>query len=129
MRTKKLLKRLVATPMSRAQFLWSFVVMRALFCCWSSRSCSAFAYLVFRSRRRTDSAAARSLAARGPGVRGAGAPGRVAGAEHADGERLINLVMLPMFVTSELLFHGRFRTACSPVQDPPAHALNDALPR
>src|SRR5207237_9167182 len=31
MRTRKLLKRLVATPMSRVQFLWSFVLMRALF--------------------------------------------------------------------------------------------------
>src|SRR5258708_34430051 len=31
MRRRKLLKRLVATPMSRAEFLWSFVIMRALF--------------------------------------------------------------------------------------------------
>ena len=31
MRTRKLLKRLMATPMSRAQFLWSFVLMRAAF--------------------------------------------------------------------------------------------------
>ena len=41
MRTRKLLKRLVATPMSRAQFLLSFVLMRALFLFLELPVCSA----------------------------------------------------------------------------------------
>src|SRR5205823_2808545 len=44
---KKLLKRLVATPMSRAQFLWSFVVMRALFLLMELPVLLGFAWLVF----------------------------------------------------------------------------------
>src|SRR5436853_7262589 len=50
MRTKKLLKRLVATPMSRAQFLWSFVVMRALFLLLEMPVLLGFARLVFGVR-------------------------------------------------------------------------------
>src|SRR6202011_6408661 len=46
MRTKKLLKRLVATPMSRAQFLWSFVVMGALFLLLGLPVLLGLAYLV-----------------------------------------------------------------------------------
>ncbi len=48
MRTRKLLKRLVATPMSRAQFLTSFVLMRALFLFLELPVLLGFGWLAFK---------------------------------------------------------------------------------
>lgn len=47
MRTRNLLKRLVATPMSRAQFLLSFVLMRALFILFALPVLLGFAWAAF----------------------------------------------------------------------------------
>src|SRR5262249_36707367 len=46
-RTKKLLKRMVATPMSRTQFLFSFVVLRLLFTLVELPVLLGFARLMF----------------------------------------------------------------------------------
>ena len=50
MRTRKLIKRLVATPMRRSDFLLGFVLMRALFLCLELPMLLGFAYLAFDVR-------------------------------------------------------------------------------
>jgi ABC-type polysaccharide/polyol phosphate export permease len=130
MRTKKLLKRLVATPMSRAQFLWSFVVMRALFLLMELPVLLGFAWLVFKV-----GVAGSVLLMLGVSLLGALAfaglgllvASRAQNTQTVSG--LINLVMLPMFVASGVFFStARFPDAVQPVlRLLPLTALNDAL--
>jgi ABC-2 type transport system permease protein len=130
MRTKKLLKRLVATPMSRAQFLWSFVVMRALFLLMELPVLLGFAYLVFQV-----GVAGSILLLLGISLLGALAfaglgllvASRAQNTQTVSG--LINLVMLPMFVASGVFFStARFPEGVQPLlRVLPLTALNDAL--
>jgi ABC-2 type transport system permease protein len=130
MRTKKLLKRLVATPMSRAQFLWSFVVMRALFLLMELPVLLGFAYLIFKV-----GVAGSLLLVLGVSLLGALAfagiglllASRARNTQTVSG--LINLVMLPMFVASGVFFStARFPDAVQPfLRVLPLTALNDAL--
>ncbi len=130
MRTKKLLKRLVATPMSRAQFLWSFVVMRALFLLMELPVLLGFAWLVFRVGVAGSFALLLgvsligALAFAGIGLLVAA---RAQNTQTVTG--LINLVMLPMFVGSGVFFStARFPDAVQPfLRVLPLTALNDAV--
>jgi len=130
MRTKKLLKRLVATPMSRAQFLWSFVVMRALFLLMELPVLLGFAWLVFSVGVAGSIALlvgislVGALAFAGIGLLVAS---RAQNTQTVSG--LINLVMLPMFVGSGVFFStARFPDAVQPfLRVLPLTALNDAL--
>src|SRR5260370_19073603 len=105
MRTRKLLKRLVATPMSRAQFLWSFVIMRALFLLLELPILLGFAWLAFKVGVAGSLpvlvgvciVGAMSFAGLGLLV-----ASRAPNTQTVSG--LINLVMLPMFVGSGLFF-------------------------
>ena len=130
MRTRKLLKRLVATPMSRAQFLWSFVVMRALFLLLELPVLLGFAYLVFQVGVAGSIllllavSLLGALAFAGLGLLVAS---RAQNTQTVSG--LINLVMLPMFVTSGVFFStARFPDGVQPLlRVLPLTALNDAL--
>jgi len=130
MRTKKLLKRLVATPMSRAQFLWSFVVMRALFLLMELPVLLGFAWFVFRVGVAGSFALLLgvsligALAFAGIGLLVAA---RAQNTQTVTG--LINLVMLPMFVGSGVFFStSRFPDAVQPfLRVLPLTALNDGL--
>jgi len=130
MRTKKLLKRLMATPMSRAAFLWSFVVMRALFLLLEVPVLLGFAWLVFKVGVAGSLplligvSLLGALAFAGLGLLVAS---RARNTQTVSG--LINLVMLPMFVGSGVFFStARFPDAVQPVlRILPLTALNDAL--
>jgi len=130
MRTRKLLKRLVATPMSRAEFLVSFVLMRAFFLFLELPVLLGFGKLAF------DVGVAGSL----PLLVGVALTGAMsfAGlgllvASRAQNTQtvsgLINLVMLPMFVASGVFFStARFPGALQPwIRALPLTALNDAM--
>jgi ABC-type polysaccharide/polyol phosphate export permease len=130
MRTRKLLKRLVATPMSRAQFLWSFVIMRALFLLLELPILLGFAWLAFKVGVAGSLpllvgvciVGAMSFAGLGLLV-----ASRAQNTQTVSG--LINLVMLPMFVGSGVFFStARFPEAVQPfLRALPLTALNDAL--
>ncbi len=130
MRTKKLLKRLVATPMSRAQFLWSFVIMRALFLLLELPVLLGFAWLVFKVGVAGSLplllavSLLGALAFAGIGLLVAA---RAQNTQTVSG--LINLVMLPMFVGSGVFFStARFPDGVQPfLRVLPLTALNDAL--
>ena len=130
MRTRKLLKRLVATPMSRAQFLWSFVLMRGLFLLFELPVLLGFGFFAFHV----------GIAGSLPLLIGCGLLGALAFsglgllvASRAQNTQtvsgLINLVMMPMFVGSGVFFStSRFPEAVQPfVRVLPLTALNDAL--
>ena len=130
MRTRKLLKRLVATPMSRAQFLSSFVMMRALFLFIELPVLLGFASLAFKV----------GVAGSLPLLVGVSFLGAMtfAGigllvASRAQNTQtvagLINLVMLPMFVTSGVFFSvARFPESLQPlIRALPLTALIDAM--
>lgn len=130
MRTKKLLKRLVATPMSHGQFLWSFVVMRAIFLLLELPVLLGFAYLVFGVGIAGSLplllavSLLGALAFAGIGLLVAS---RAQNTQTVSG--LINLVMLPMFVGSGVFFStARFPESVQPfLRVLPLTALNDAL--
>jgi ABC-type multidrug transport system permease subunit len=130
MRTKKLLKRLVATPMSRGQFLWSFVVMRAFFLLLELPVLLGFAYLAFgvgiagSLPLLVGVSLLGALAFAGIGLLVAS---RAQNTQTVSG--LINLVMLPMFVGSGVFFStARFPESVQPLlRLLPLTALNDAL--
>jgi len=130
MRTRKLLKRLVATPMSRAQFLGSFVLMRALFLFLELPVLLGFGKLAFNV----------GVAGSLPLLVAVGLLGALAFAgigllvaSRAQNTQtvagLINAVMLPMFVASGVFFStARFPDSVQPVlRLLPLTALNDAL--
>jgi ABC-type polysaccharide/polyol phosphate export permease len=130
MRTKKLLKRLVATPMSRAEFLWSFVVMRALFLLMEVPVLLGFAWIVFKvgvAGSLLLLVAVSLLGALAFAGLGLLVASRARNTQTVSG--LINLVMLPMFVASGVFFStARFPDAVQPfLRILPLTALNDGL--
>jgi ABC-type polysaccharide/polyol phosphate export permease len=130
MRTRKLLKRLVATPMSRAQFLWSFVLMRAAFLFVELPALLLFGWIAFRVGVAGSIpllvavALLGALAFSGIGLLVAS---RAQNTQTVSG--LINLVMLPMFIGSGVFFStARFPDWLqAPLRALPLTALNDAM--
>jgi len=129
-RKKKLLKRLIATPMSRAEYLASFLFFRLSLLVIEVATLIGFGTLVFGVPLRGSLAqlviicVISSLAFGGIGLLIAS---RARTMEGASG--LMNLVMLPMWVFSGVFFSsGNFPNAAQPfIQALPLTAVNDAL--
>jgi ABC-2 type transport system permease protein len=129
-RRKHLLKRLAATPMSRAQFLASFVLSRITFLVVEVALLLGFAVLVFRVPARGSPlflaglCLLSSITFASLGLLIASRPRTVEGASG-----LMNLVMLPMWIFSGVFFSSaRFPDAIQPViKALPLTAVNDAL--
>jgi ABC-type multidrug transport system permease subunit len=129
-RRKHLLKRLVATPMSRAHYLLSFILARLVFVAVSVTVVLGFARLVFDVPMRGSLAQvavvgfAASLAFSGLGLLTAS---RARTIESASG--LMNVAMFPMWVASGIFFaSSNFPDAAQPfIQALPLTAVIDAL--
>jgi ABC-type multidrug transport system permease subunit len=130
MRTRKLMKRLMATPMRRSHFLGAFLAMRALVLAVELPIMLGFAYFVFRVPLRgsivllVGLAALGSLAFAGLGLLVAS---RATNTQTANG--LMQLVMMPMFVCSGVFFSSsHFPDAAQPlIRALPLTALNDSM--
>ena len=129
-RKKRLLKRLIATPMSRAEYLASFLFFRLSLLVIEVATLIGFGTLVFGVPLRGSLAqlaiicVLSSLAFGGIGLLIAARPRTIEGASG-----LMNLVMLPMWVFSGVFFSsGNFPKAAQPfIQALPLTAVNDAL--
>jgi ABC-type multidrug transport system permease subunit len=129
-RMRKLLKRLVATPMSRWHYLASHVLNRLMFLALESAILVAFAWLVFDVRVHGSLLALTVLAVLGAYSFGGLAlltASRVRTIEAASG--LLNLVMVPMWIFSGVFFaSSNFPDVMQPfIQALPLTALNDAF--
>jgi ABC-type multidrug transport system permease subunit len=129
-RTRKLLKRLVATPMSRAEYLASHVLSRLLFLALETTIIVGFAWLAFDVAVRGGVIALALLAFLGAltfGGLGLLIASRARTIEGVSG--LMNLVMMPMWVLSGVFFaSSNFPDVMQPfIQALPLTALNDAL--
>jgi ABC-type multidrug transport system permease subunit len=130
MRTKKLVKRLLATPMRRTDFLLSFVLMRALFVLVEVPVLFAFGWLAFGVRIAGSAALIFGLSLLGAltfaGI-GLLVASRAENTQTVGG--LMNLVMMPMFIGSGVFFAtANFPDAMQPyLRAMPLTALNDAL--
>jgi ABC-type multidrug transport system permease subunit len=130
MRTKKLVKRLLATPMRRGDFLASFVAMRALFVLLEVPVLYGFGWLAFGVRVTGSPLLLLGVAMLGAlSFAGIGllVASRAENTQTVGG--LMNLVMMPMFVGSGVFFSaGKFPDALQPfVRALPLTALNDAM--
>jgi ABC-2 type transport system permease protein len=130
MRTKKLVKRLLATPMRRTDFLLSFVIMRALFVLFEVPVLFAFAWLAFDVQIAGSWALVLGLSLLGAlTFAGLGllVASRAQNTQTVGG--LMNLVMMPMFVGSGVFFATtNFPDAMQPyLRALPLTAVNDAL--
>jgi ABC-2 type transport system permease protein len=128
-RTRKLLKRLVATPMSRGHYLASFVLSRLVFLTVEAVVLVGFGWLAFDVIVRGSLAALAATCLVGAMCFGGMAllvSSRVRTIEAASG--LLNLVMLPMWVLSGVFFaSSNFPDAIQPmIQALPLTALIDA---
>jgi ABC-type multidrug transport system permease subunit len=129
-RKKKLLKRLIATPMSKAEYLASFLFFRLSLLVIEVATLIGFGALVFGVPLRGSFVqlvaicVLSSLAFGGVGLLVASRARTVEGASG-----LMNLVMLPMWVFSGVFFSsGNFPDAAQPfIQALPLTAVNDAL--
>ncbi len=130
MRVRKLLKRFLATPMRRSDFLLSLLFSRLLFTLIEIVLLLGFAYLVFGIRLRGDPTAFAALVLLG-GASFAGigllVASRAETIETVSG--LMNAVMLPMYLFSGVFFSSdRFPDEILPlVKLLPLTALNDGL--
>lgn len=130
MRTRRLIKRLLATPMKKRDFLLAFVLVRALFLLIELPVLLAFATFAFDVPIRGSAivlalvATLGSLSFAGLGLLIAS---RAENIQTASG--LINLATLPMFILSGTFFSsGRFPDVMQPfIRALPLTALNDAL--
>lgn len=130
MRQKKQLKRLVATPMRREEFLVSQILARLTFLLLEVPPIMLFAWLVFDVRVEGSLLAALfvillgTIAFSGLGLL---ASTRARTIEGISG--IMNVIMLPMFILSGVFFSARrFPDVMQPViQILPLTALNDAL--
>jgi ABC-type multidrug transport system permease subunit len=129
-RTRKLLKRLAATPMRRSDYLLSFLLSRLVFLFFEVAAVIGFAWLVFGVEVR-GSLISLSLALlvgaaafAGLGLLTAARPTSIEGVSG-----LMNAVMLPMWLFSGTFFaSSRFPEFLQPlIQILPLTALNDAL--
>lgn len=129
-RTKKLLKRLVATPMSKAHYLLSHVFSRLLFLAMETTVVVGFAWVAFDvkvSGSLWSLAVLALLGALAFGGLGLLLASRVRTIEAVSG--LMNLVMLPMWVLSGVFFAAtNFPDVMQPaIRALPLTALIDAL--
>jgi ABC-2 type transport system permease protein len=129
-RRKKLLKRMIATPMSRTQFLASFVLSRLTLLILEVGALVGFALFVFGVPVRGSPLSLLAiclLSALAFGSLGLLLASRTRTIEGASG--LMNLVMLPMWIFSGVFFSAsRFPDALQPfIQALPLTAVNDAL--
>lgn len=129
-RTRKLLKRLVATPMSRTHYLASFVLSRLVFLALEALVLIGFSWIAFDVAVRGSLAALVAVCLIGALAFGGMAllvSSRARTIEAVSG--LLNLVMLPMWVLSGVFFaSSNFPDAMQPaIQALPLTALIDAL--
>src|SRR5881628_3324222 len=129
-RTKKLLKRFMATPMRRSHYLTSFVLSRLLFLFLEIAALVGFGWLMFRVGVRGSLGSLALVTVLGAlSFAGLGmlVASRARTIEAVSG--LMNLVMLPMWILSGTFFsYARFPDAMQPfVKALPLTALNDAL--
>ncbi len=129
-RRKKLLKRLVATPMSRAHYLLSFLLMRLVLLVFEATVLTVFGILAFGVPLRGSLllfAGTCLLGALTFGSMGLLIAARSRTVEGASG--LMNVVMLPMWICSGVFFSaGNFPAPIQPfIQALPLTAVNDAL--
>ena len=129
-RRKKLLKRLIATPMSRTQYLASFVLSRLTMLVIEVALLLGFAVVAFGVPLRGSLgllAAICLLSSLAFGALGLLIASRAQTVEGVSG--LMNLVMLPMWIFSGVFFSAsRFPDALQPfIQALPLTAVNDAL--
>lgn len=130
MRIKKLLKRLVATPMRRSDFLGSIVLMRIAFMVVEATFVLGFGHLAFGVPFRGSLLAVFAIGALGAicfGGMGLLVASRARRIEAVMG--LMNVVMMPMFIASGVFFSAdRFPARLQPlIRALPLTALNDAL--
>jgi ABC-type multidrug transport system permease subunit len=129
-RSKKMLKRLVATPMRKSQFLLSQILGRLVFLVAEVAALVGFARLVFGVPVRGSLLTLGALcllggmAFAGLGLMAAARPRTVEGASG-----VMNVIMLPMWICSGVFFStSRFPDSVQPlIQVLPLTALNDAL--
>jgi len=129
-RTKKLLKRLIATPMSRAHYLLSHVLSRLVFLALESTVLVVFGWVAFGVVVRGSILALAAIAVIGALSFGGLAllvSSRARTIEAVSG--LLNVVMLPMWVLSGVFFAAsNFPDVMQPfIQALPLTALIDAL--
>ncbi|HEX9610668.1 MAG TPA: ABC transporter permease [Gemmatimonadales bacterium] len=129
-RQKRLLKRLMATPMRRSHYLLSYISSRLVFLVGEVAALVGFGWLIFDVGVRGSIAALTSVTLLGSlSFAGLGllVASRARTIEAVSG--LMNLVMLPMWVLSGTFFsYARFPDAMQPfVKALPLTALNDAL--
>lgn len=129
-RRKKLMKRLIATPMPRHHYLLSFVLSRLLLLVIEVGALLGFGALVFQVPLRGSLAVLATLCALGSlsfSALGLLIASRVRTIEAASG--LMNLVMMPMWIVSGVFFSAqRFPDVLQPViKALPLTAVIDAL--
>jgi ABC-2 type transport system permease protein len=129
-RRRKLMKRLVATPMPRSYFLLSFLISRLAMLVVEVGAFLGFAVLVFGVPIRGSLALIAGVCVVGTlafGAMGLLISSRVRTIEAASG--LMNLTMLPMWILSGVFFSSqRFPEAVQPmISALPLTAVNDAL--
>ncbi len=129
-RSKKLLKRLMATPMSRVQYLLSFLASRMFFLIIEVVTLLGFGHLAFGVPLRGSLAVLLLIAVLGAvsfGGLGLLATSRARTVEAASG--IMNFIMLPMWVFSGVFFSSsNFPEAVQPfIRLLPLTAVNDAL--
>jgi ABC-type multidrug transport system permease subunit len=130
MRIRKLLKRFLATPMKRRDFLLSVLISRMLFTVPEVLVLLVFGWLVFDVRNHGSPAALVFLVVYGAacfGGLGLLVASRAKTIETVSG--LMNLVMLPMYILSGVFFKSEnFPDVMQPfIKILPLTALNDAL--
>jgi ABC-type multidrug transport system permease subunit len=129
-RTKKLLKRFLATPMVRSQYLLSHLLARLLFLGLEVGALMIFAWLVFHVPMRGSLALFLALTLLGAlsfGGLGLLLASRARSVEAVSG--LMNFAMLPMWILSGVFFSSaNFPAGMQPfIHALPLTALNDAL--
>ncbi len=130
MRVRKLIKRLMATPMSRAHFLLSFVLVRGLFLLGELPVLLGFAYWVFHVPIRGSLVLLLGLSFLASLV--FAGMGLLVGCRAQNTQTvagLVNLVSLPMFICSGVFFSSaRFPDLVQPlIRVLPLTALNDGV--
>jgi ABC-type polysaccharide/polyol phosphate export permease len=130
MRTKRLVKRMLATPMRKTDFLVSFVMMRVLFVLIEVPVVYGFGALAFGVQIVGSIALVMALSLAGAfsfGGLGLLIASRAENTQTVGG--LMNLVMMPMFVCSGVFFStSKFPDAVQPaLRALPLTMLNDAL--
>lgn len=129
-RTKKLLKRMLATPMRRSHFLLSFVLMRLFFLALEVPVLLGFAYFAFDVAVRGSLVLLAVIALLGAlAFSGIGVLVASRAQNTATVSGLINLAVMPMLVLSGVFFSTtNFPAVMQPViRALPLTALNDAL--